>query len=263
MRFDYHTHTPLCHHAVGEPSDYVRAAQAAGLEEIGFADHNPMPTQFDDWRMAPEDLPRYVEMIQATQKSFAPYPVRLGLECDFIPGYEDHIRWLSHQAPWDYLIGSVHYISPDWDVDNPKHMKRWEEYPVEAIWEAYFSAYAQMAASGLYDFLGHPDLVKKFGRFPEGDLMRFYKPALEALGDYRCVIELNTAGLRKDCREIYPTLSFLIEARKRGVRILINSDAHAPNEVGLNFEEARALAREAGYDRLTRFIQREAVETPL
>ena len=50
VRTDYHIHTTLCHHAVGDPIEYVQAARSAGLTEIGFADHNPMPEQFDAWR---------------------------------------------------------------------------------------------------------------------------------------------------------------------------------------------------------------------
>ncbi len=263
MRFDYHIHTPLCHHAVGEPRDYILSALSAGLDEIGFADHNPMPTQFDDWRMAPEDLSRYVSMVLEVREEFAPFPVRLGLECDYIPGFENHIKYLAAEAPWDYLIGSVHYITPEWDIDNPKHLKRWNEHPVDEIWEAYFQAYAKMASSGLFDFLAHPDLVKKFGRVPDGDLMRFYAPALDALEKHQCVIELNTAGLRKDCKEIYPSYDFLREACRRGVRILINSDAHAPEEVALNFDQARQWAASVGYKTITRFVERKAIEVPL
>ena len=78
MRTDYHMHTPLCGHATGAPRDYVLAAQKAGLVEIGFSDHNPMPTQFDDWRMAPDQLPQYVELIEEARREFPRYPIRLG-----------------------------------------------------------------------------------------------------------------------------------------------------------------------------------------
>jgi histidinol-phosphatase (PHP family) len=44
-------HTPLCLHADGWPVDFARRAVELGIGEIGFADHNPMPGQFDDWRM--------------------------------------------------------------------------------------------------------------------------------------------------------------------------------------------------------------------
>ena len=258
MRTDYHMHTPLCGHATGAPRDYVLAAQKAGLVEIGFSDHNPMPTQFDDWRMAPDQLPQYVELIEEARREFPRYPIRLGLECDFIPGFEGHINNLAGQADWDYLIGSVHYVTPDWDIDNPKHLKRWTEQPVEEIWQAYFAAYTKMVESCLFDFLAHPDLVKKFGHRPKGDLSRFYHDMLDAAAEAGAVLEVSTAGLRKDVREIYPSRDFLEAAWLRHIPIVINSDAHAPEEVAYEFDLAYALAREVGYTRVMRFVARKA-----
>jgi histidinol-phosphatase (PHP family) len=258
VRTDYHLHTPLCRHAVGAPGEYVLAAQRAGLAEIGFSDHNPMPTQFADWRMGPGQLPEYLDLIAEARREFPHYPIRLGLECDFIPGQENHIRALAAQADWDYLIGSVHYISPDWDVDNPKHLKRWTEQPVEEVWQAYFDAYRKMVESCLFDFVAHPDLVKKFGHRPAGDLSRFYLSTLDALAEAGTTLEINTAGLRKEVKEIYPSRDFLQAAHQRHIPIVINSDAHAPAEVAHGFDQAYALAREIGFTHVMRFRQRRA-----
>jgi histidinol-phosphatase (PHP family) len=258
MRTDYHLHTPLCGHAVGAPRDYILAAQRAGLAEIGFSDHNPMPTQFDSWRMAPDQLPEYLGMVEQARREFPQYPVRLGLECDYIAGREDHIRDLAGQADWDYLIGSVHYIAPDWAVDNPQLMKRWSEHPVEEIWQAYFDAYTKMAESCLFDFLAHPDLVKKFGHRPAGDLGRFYRPTLDAIAEAGAVLEVSTAGLRKEVGEIYPSREFLEAAHGRHIPIVINSDAHAPEEVAYEFDRAYAFVREIGYTQVMRFRKRHA-----
>jgi histidinol-phosphatase (PHP family) len=256
-------HTPLCGHATGAPRDYVLAAQAAGLVEIGFSDHNPMPTQFDDWRMAPEQLPEYVKMIEDVRREFPRYPIRLGLECDFIPGYEGQIAYLARQANWDYLIGSVHYVTPEWDIDNPKHLKRWKEQPVDDIWKAYFAAYTKMVESCLFDFLAHPDLVKKFGLRPTGDLSRFYREMLDAAAEAGSVLEVSTAGLRKDAKEIYPSREFLEAAFHRHIPIVINSDAHSPAEVAYEFDQAYALVREVGYTEVIRFENRHAISVTI
>jgi histidinol-phosphatase (PHP family) len=258
MRTDYHLHTPLCGHATGAPRDYVLAAQRAGLVEIGFSDHNPMPTQFDDWRMGPGQLPAYLGLIADARAEFPHYPIRLGLECDFIPGYQEHIRNLADRADWDYLIGSVHYITPDWDIDNPKHLKRWTEQPVDEIWQAYFDAYTKMAESCLFDFLAHPDLVKKFGHRPKGDLSRFYLRTLDAIAEAGAVLEVSTAGLRKEVNEIYPSRDFLVAAHGRHIPIVINSDAHKPEEVAHEFDRAYDLVREIGYTQVMRFRRRKA-----
>jgi len=259
MRTDYHMHTPLCGHATGAPREYVLAAQKAGLAEIGFSDHNPMPVPFDDWRMGPGQLPEYLKLVEQARAEFPQYPIRLGLECDFIPGYEGHIRALAAQANWDYLIGSVHYVTPDWDIDNPKHLKRWAQQPVEEIWQAYFAAYTKMIKSCLFDFLAHPDLVKKFGHRPPGDLTRFYHETLDAAAEAGAVLEVSTAGLRKDVREIYPSREFLEAAWRRHIPIVINSDAHAPEDVAHEFDQAYQLVRQVGYTHVMRFEKRKAI----
>ncbi|TFE66929.1 histidinol phosphate phosphatase [Methylacidiphilum sp. Yel] len=263
MLFDYHLHTPLCGHAVGEPSEYVKVAIEKGLIEVGFADHNPMPHYFDDWRMSLDQLDEYFQLIEETRKKFPNYPIRLGLECDFLLGYEKHIQFLSTLAPWDYLIGSIHYISKDWDIDNPSKLNKWDEYSVEAVWTEYFSLYTKMACSGLFDFLAHPDLVKKFNRKPQQDLSSFYKEALNAMADHHLAFEINTAGLRKPVQEIYPEKRFLEMAYEKKIPILISSDAHSPAEVGSDFDKALCLVKEVGYRELTRFNSRKKVLYPL
>jgi histidinol-phosphatase (PHP family) len=76
-------------------------------------------------------------------------------------------------------------------------------------------------------------------------------------------MELNTAGLRKDCKEIYPSPRIVQMARGLGVPITFASDAHAPEEVGLNFAEAVALAKSSGYTHYSRFTQRQREEAKL
>ena len=258
---DYHLHTPLCGHAVGEPLEYIAAARARGLEEVGFSDHCPMPgpEPFDDWRMRRADLPGYIDLVLAARAQSAPFPVRLGLECDFIAGQENWIEQLAALAPWDYLIGSVHYLAPGWDFDNPKWIGRFSEMPVEDIWHLYWSAYERCISSGLFDFVAHPDLVKVFGHRPAGDLRRYYEPAVAAAAAAGVAVEVSTAGLRKPVGELYPAAAFLELACEAGVAVVINSDAHAPDQVGSDFALAEQAVRAAGYIETARFQARTRV----
>lgn len=244
---DYHTHTPLCHHAEGLPKDLAAAASRLGLTELGLSDHSPMREYFDDWRMAWEDFPRYLDMVEEARAEFPHLPIRLGLEVDYLEGGEAWIEELSGAADFDYLIGSVHYIAPGWDVDNPKHLSKFSEVGAEEIWTRYFELYEKMIRTRLFDFVGHPDLPKKFGHRPSGDLRRFYEPVIQALKDTGTAFEINTAGLRKEVGELYPAPQFVEMAAQAGVPLLINSDAHHPDEVGAGFAEALQLARSAGY----------------
>ena len=259
---DYHLHTPLCHHATGWPLEYAARAVELGLGEIGFADHNPMAEHFDDWRMGPADLPRYLDAVAEARAAFPQLTIRLGLECDFIAGREAWIKELAGMADWDFLIGSVHYLPEGWEVDHPKYIGRHEGH-AEEIWTSYWLAYEQCIRSGLFDFVAHPDLPKKFGHRPAGDLRRFYEPAVRALAECDVAFEINTAGLRKGCRELYPAPEFVTMAREAGVPLLINSDAHAVGELGAGFAEAVALAKAAGCTHTARFAQRKISSVPL
>lgn len=261
---DYHLHTPLCRHATGSPSTYARHAVSVGLNEIGFSDHSPMARDdFDDWRMRLNQLDEYVESVRQARADVPQLQIRLALEVDYLPGQEDWIRDLASRHPWDYLIGSVHYISNGWDIDNPHKISLWQTRPTQEVWAEYFDSLTRAAASGLFDIIGHIDLPKKFGFIPDQDPTPLVRPVLKAAAQAGCAIELNTAGLRKECREIYPSHHILRLAREAGVPITFGSDAHAPEEVGLNFPEALQLARDTGYQEFCRFEQRRPHRAPL
>jgi len=263
MPADYHLHTPLCKHAVGHPREYAAKGQALGLPEIGLSDHSPMSEYFDDWRMALDEFPIYLEMVDEARVEFPNLPIRLGLEVDFLKGGEEWIRKLSRLADFDYFIGSVHYITEDWAVDDPRHISRFSGEAVNEIWSAYWKLYEEAIRTGLFDFMAHPDLPKKFGHRPEGDLRGYYEPVIQALADTGTAFEINTAGLRKDVREMYPARQFLEMAFSAKIPLLINSDAHDPSEVGAGFSQAIQLAREVGYRETLLFDKRERRTHPL
>jgi histidinol-phosphatase (PHP family) len=258
MPADYHLHTPLCRHASGEPAEYAARAVALGLTEIGFSDHSPMARDdFDDWRMYDRQLDEYVAKIRRVQKDFPQLTVRLALEVDYLPGQEDWIRRLAARHPWDYFIGSVHYVSESWAIDNPQKLSEWESRDAFEVWSVYFERLTRAAETGCFEIIGHADLPKKFGHRPMQDCTPLYEMFLAAAKKNRCAIELNTAGLRKDCREIYPNRRVLELAFQKGVPITFGSDAHAPGEVGMNFADAMRLARGVGYREGCRFDQRK------
>ena len=260
---DYHTHTPLCRHATGEPVDYARRAVEIGLTEIGFSDHSPMrQDNFDNWRMNFSQLDEYVAKVRLAQKTFPQLTIRLALEVDYLPGQEDWIRELAARQPWDYFIGSVHYVSDSWDIDNPAKLSEWKKRDAFEVWKIYFERLTAAAESKLFEIIGHADLPKKFGFKPKQDCAPLFEKFLDAAKKSDCTIELNTAGLRKDCREIYPSCEILRLAFQKGVPITFGSDAHAPQEVGADFAAAIQLARETGYTKSCRFKQRRREIVP-
>lgn len=255
---DYHMHTPLCRHATGEPGEYAKRALELGIKEIGFSDHAPMPRDdFDNWRMRNDQLDEYVEKVRKAQKDFPQLTIRLALEVDYLPGYRNWVRELAARHPWDYFIGSVHYVSDTWAVDDPQKLSNWKNCNICEVWSAYFERLTKAAETGFFEIIGHTDLPKKYNPPPLQDCAPLYEKFLDAAKKHDCAIELNTAGLRKDCKEIYPSREILRLAFQKGVPITFGSDAHVPEEVGMNFADAVQLAREVGYKQYCRFAARK------
>ena len=175
---------------------------------------------FDNWRMRLDQLGEYVEKVRQAQKEHPGLEIKLALEVDYLPGQEDWIRDLAARHPWDYFIGSVHYVSGYWAVDNPEQLSRWKQADPFEVWSLYFERLTQAAESGLFEIIGHADLPKKFNIRPKQDCAPLFRRFLDAVKTSDIAIELNTAGLRKDCREIYPSRAFLELAAQKSAHHL-------------------------------------------
>lgn len=256
-------HTYLCRHAVGTPSDLAARAVQLGFDEIGFSEHNPMPRDdWDEWHMRQSDLDGYVAQVGQARRDHPGLNIKLALEVDYLPGYEDYIRDLAARHPWDYLIGAVHYVSDSWEVDNPARISEWKNRDPFEVWSVYFDRLTRAAESGLFDIIAHADLCKKFCFYPREDCTPLFARFVAAAARSGVAMELNTAGLRKDCREIYPSPALVRLAAEARVPITFASDAHAPEEVGAGFAEAIALARQHGYTHTLRFDRRQRRAVP-
>jgi histidinol-phosphatase (PHP family) len=130
----------------------------------------------------------------------------------------------------------------------------------EEIWRRYFQTLGEAARSGLFDVLGHPDLVKVFGSkrpAPEGDLRSYYEPAVEGIAESGVAVEVSTAGLRKPVREIYPAPAFLEMCLQAGAKVALSSDAHSPQGIGAGYEQALELLERLDVRELCVFDHRE------
>jgi histidinol-phosphatase (PHP family) len=266
MLADYHIHTVLCKHADGTIDEYVDAALKKRIDEIGFSDHCPYPAGFDTrFRMEPSEFETYKKLVFAARAKFAKPAIKFGLEVDWVPGQMDDVFSRLEKEPFDYFIGSTHYIK-GFPFDNPEAQNEWRKKKIaDEVWTQYMSLMFDMVSSGRFDIIGHFDLPKKFGYYPSSmeKINNVIEKILEVAAQNQTAIEINTSGLRKPVKEIYPSLHILKLARKKGVPICFGSDAHNPSEVGFNFDNAISLAKEAGYRRFCLFKERKAIEVPI
>lgn len=264
MRTSYHNHTRW---SDGAPTlaAQIQAARAEGLDELGISDHYVLyPGGVEqEWSMPLDALGEYVLELRAAALETRDLKLRIGIEADFFPETVDDLRERLAPYPWDFVIGSVHYVdgfpidesSAHWDALSPEQR--------DETWRLYWVRLRQLAESGVYDFVGHLDLPKKFGHRPSIDLSREETDALDAIAAADLAIEINTAGCSLPAAEAYPSLRLLQEARRRSIPLLINADAHFPEFLTRNFDRARDLAREAGYTELVRYEARQRYPVPL
>jgi len=257
-KVDYHMHTPLCGHAVGEPFEYVEQALRVGiLSEIGFSDHAPLVSHEDArYTMSLSQLPEYHRMIEEVQKKYPKFTIKLGLEADFIPGFEAKTRALLSGYPYDFVIGSIHFID-QWAFDDPDEKIRWKDKDVDTVYRDYYRHLRLSAVSGLYDIMGHVDLVKKFGHRAAADMTGEVEETAKVFKKAGVTVEVNTSGLRKPVGEIYPSLSVLKIYNKAEVPITFSSDSHDPKDVGRDYDLAAELAKTAGYTEYRVFKKRK------
>jgi len=268
---DLHVHTFRCRHAEGTPSEYVRAAATRGVGTVAFTDHLPLAPAVvelvagaEKYAMPATELPVYISEVAEAAELGQELGVEVlcGIEVDAVSSALDHASAILESYPFDIVLGSVHFID-DWAFDDPSRRDRYAEWRPEDLWERYFGDLAWAAASGIADVMAHADLVKKFCFVPEGPQDALYEQTAALLRSAGVAVEVNTAGLRKPCQELYPAPAFLKALQRAGVPVTVGSDAHSPHEVGAGWSEAISALREAGYKSMLVFRGRTPEEVAL
>jgi histidinol-phosphatase (PHP family) len=261
IQTDYHMHTKRCGHAHGEVADYIAQAKRKGLAEIGFSDHLPFVTHRDaQYTMDMSELPSYHHDIEEAAARHKDLVIKVGIEADYMEGQTEKIKALVESYSYDFVIGSVHFIKK-WAFDDPREKAKWNNADVDMVYSRYYDLLQQSAKSGIYDIMGHCDLVKKFGHRPLKDFTDEVEKTARVFKENGVCLEINTSGLRKPVKEIYPQRDLLKIYHKHGVPIVFGSDAHASDHVGADFDKARDLALSVGYDEYQIFSKRKIVKS--
>ncbi|WP_027389912.1 histidinol-phosphatase [Chrysiogenes arsenatis] len=265
---DYHTHLESGPYDVEWVKVYHKTAMEHGLSEIGFSDHayrfvqarNLLTTQWGNQHDF--DLNQYVSCVE--QAKALGLQVKLGIEMDYVPSKESGIRQFLNSVEWDYIIGSVHWID-DWGFDLAKFIHEWNERDVVDSYYSYYEILQMAIRSRMFDILGHFDVIKVFGYRPSPhiNMMPVYESTIRLMKDYDIVFEINTAGLRKPVKELYPSLDIFGLVAKYELPIIISSDAHHPNNIAQDFEMARQLALSYGFRHVVKFTKRQRELIPL
>jgi histidinol-phosphatase (PHP family) len=229
---------------------YCEVAKSRGVRQMGITEHDRYLDKID------------VAAFQEAREGSLEVALRLGIEIDFVPGQEDRMDADSTALPYDYVIGSVHRVDGD-EVDRATDQSVYERYETYELYAAYYRNVREAALSGRFEVIGHPDLIKIFRRYPDGDISPLLEETADAVAESGVVVDVNAAGLRKPVGEIYPSQKFLEMFHRRGVPIILSSDAHAPEEVAAGYDRSLRLVHDVGYREVATFENRERGSLPL
>lgn len=90
-----------------------------------------------------------------------------------------------------------------------------------------------------------------------------YERVTDAIKNSKTCVEVSSAGLRKPVGRLYPEPELLSMCYKKGIPIVLSSDAHEPHQVGENYAASIKLAKEAGYKSLMTFKEGRRKEVEL
>jgi len=245
---NYHTHTFRCKHAKGDIEDYCLVAINNNLNTLGFSDHTPFPDNRWSWvRMEINQLDEYCNKIEQAKERFKGLEILKGLECEFVPEFLSFYKEeLLEKYKIEYLVGAIHWFphNGSWiDLSqadsSKKHLHSYTDYFIKSL------------ESKLFSFFAHPDAFGCFYLEWDQEAIACSKIMLQAAKNYDIPLEINAFGLRKPIittpqgkRAMYPLSPFWKLAKEFDIKVIINSDAHSPNDLILKTEEAINIAEQ-------------------
>jgi histidinol-phosphatase (PHP family) len=248
---DYHTHSVL---SDGKDSyeEMVRVAIARGLDEIGFSDHVCLKPV--DWAINMVDIPVMTQQILNLKLKFKDdIKIRYGIEMDYFPGYEVELKEIIESIPLDFVIGSVHFIE-DWNFDTDQSL--YGKWPNDQLYENYFDLIQKATESGIFDIIGHLDIIKKFRIYPESNQDKLFEDTIKLIKRHNLVVELNTGGVDRPCAEFTPGPKLLEMCYRHSVPVTLSSDAHKASQIARHFESAVEVLTQIGYSEIVGFQNR-------
>lgn len=249
-------------------ADVCAAALARGITEIAFTEHMDFIPEEKNTGYFHYDA--YMREIAACRRRFrGDLAVLAAIEIDYCPDFEDEIAaWLAGKE-FDFVVGSVHYLRRRGNISEPRAGRFFAGRSAEEAYGEYFEVVRQSAEFGLWDSLGHLDLVKrygvrKYGPFDPEPVAGIIDDILRTLIARGIALEINTSGMRQSPRETYPGAGVLMRYKALGgTRLTIGSDSHSDRDVGRGIPETLRIAEELGFESVERFRRRKSAPVPI
>ena len=260
---DYHMHSTFSEDGASTPEKMCRQAIKLGLPEIGFTEHWDVgPYEKNPRFFQPE--PWYAELERVRHLFAGQLIIRAGIEIAEPHLYPQPAAEVLARAPFDYVLGSVHFVGPHFMFDEDY----FRLHTADEVYRAYFTEVETMLQTADLDILAHLDVPVRTAKPIIGyDPARYedqIRRILRTVIDRGLALDVNAAGLRKPAQNLMPDpLILKWYAGMGGERLTLGSDAHQSDQVGLHLDAALEAVRAAGLTHVTQFERRQARLIPI
>ena len=256
LKSNFHTHTKRCCHAFGVEVDYAKEADDKGLSVLGFSDHAPFKDVDYGYRMQFSELPKYISAVQTERERYAgKMRILTGLEIEYLPKYCEYYEWLLNDMKLDYLALGEHFFNTNGRFCSIFGSETTNEYI------RYAKAISEALKTGYFSVLVHPDIMFMNCFAWDKNCDKACEIIVDAAMLTNTPVEYNANGIRRGQqdypdgrRDPYPHPKFWAMAKDAGLKTLIGSDAHSPEQVyDESMELAVKRAKDFGLDIISEF----------
>jgi len=276
---NYHTHNYFCD-GKEAPEVYVKKAIELQFKALGFSSHAPV--LFDnEYSIPPEKLGDYCSEIERLKEKYQDQiEIYLALEADYIPNKTHDFSYFRKECKLDYIIGSIHLVAHPqsgeiWFIDGGKQEK-WDRGlkevfsgDIQAGVKAFYCQTNEMIESQKPEILGHFDKIKMHNKnrfFTQEDswYQKLVQESLQLIKEKDVVLEINTRGIYTDrFDDLFPGIPIILKAQELGIPLMLNTDAHHPDELLGYYPEALKIIKSAGIRELWHFSKKGWFSIPI
>lgn len=268
IRQNLHTHSVYCD---GKDTIEEMAGEAVrkGFTILGFSGHGPCAV--DDCAMSESGLEKYIRDVRAVREKYRDQiHIFLGIE-------EDMMQRIPSKDPYDYVIGSKHFIEVNGQVRSIDYSENVSREIVEMyngdflrFAQDYYEDVSRMAEFDEVDIIGHLDLLTKFNEdesfisFHDPAYLSFAEECIDILTGAGKILEVNTGAIARGYRRMpYPEKQLLSYIHEKGGKILLSSDCHDRMMLDCFYRESLELIRECGFTSMMYLTEDGFREAPL
>lgn len=252
--YSLHTHTQFCD-GRAPMHEFAQRAVDERFGILGFTPHSPVPID-SPCNMKMHDVNAYFNEIERLRKIHnGQLKILAGMEIDFLSE-----EWGAHNKyfaslPLDYSISSIHFITSQdgipVDIDGSfesfrRKMTDCFHNDIRFVVESFVAQTHKMLDLGGFQILGHFDKIAMNGDMYRPGLVneqwydKLMKEVIDHIAAKNYIVEINTKAYGRTGK-FFPSSAYWPLLKSKGVRIIVNSDAHYPELLNAFRPEALEL----------------------